>query len=109
MKDNVEQYFAESNMESLFDFAGRRGVCPFNLGGHNHLQVGLAGTIVEEATFPDDDTPNRYGYLDFDPLKDGSYSLETEGASALDLDFNALVGSLTVRYLPVELLQVTAR
>jgi hypothetical protein len=50
--------------------------------------------------------PLQYGYLDFDPLKDGTFSMETAGASQLDLDLNSDVSAGTVRILPVELVKI---
>ena len=45
--------------------------------------------------------------LDFDPLNDGSYSLETRGAASLDLDIDAgVAGSAVVRVLPFELVPI---
>lgn len=115
LKDNVEQYFAESNWEALHEALGRRGPAPHALGGHVHATIPTAAdqlTTTElptgEENLPRDQVPNRYAYLDFDPLDDGSYSLETAGASALDLDLNSDVSTGTVRVLPVELVGVPA-
>jgi hypothetical protein len=49
--------------------------------------------------------PLQYHYLDFDPLMDGSYALETRGVSTLDLDTNVddITGTPVMRYLPIEL------
>ncbi len=107
LKDNVEQYFAESNWESLHDAFGRRGAIPGQLGGHIHFLTSVvAAGEVEEPEWNKSEPPRQYNYLDFDPLKDGSYALDTEGASTLDLDANADTGAGTSRYLPVELVKV---
>lgn len=105
LKDNVEQYYAESNWESLHDCFGRRGTLPSMLGGHIHFLTSVAAAgEVEEPEWNKSEMPRQYAYLDFDPLKDGSYALETAGASTLDLDANADTGSGTSRYLPIELI-----
>ena len=107
MKDNVEQYYAESNWESLRDNMTRR--CPSYLHSFGHVHALAAADTVtgEEQVVVADTPPLQYGYLDFDPLKDGSYSLETRGAASLDLDMNAdVAGSAVVRVIPVELIQV---
>lgn len=106
-KDSVEQYFAESNWESLHDYAGRRGVYPSALNGHLHFltQVAAAGE-VEEQEYNTGQGARSYAYMDFDPLNDGSYALETAGAAQLDIDLNSDVSTGTVRVLPVELVKV---
>jgi hypothetical protein len=103
LKDNVEQYYAESNWEALAADMAMRAQNLMSAFGHTHVQAaadtGVGGLGHRLADFP----PIQYGYLDFDPLRDGSYSLETRGASSLDLDLNSDVSSGTVRILPVEL------
>jgi hypothetical protein len=102
LKDNVEQYFAESNWESLREAMERR-MHGYRLAwGHVHSQAAADTGVGEENNSVADRPPLQYGFLDFDPLKDGSYSLETAGASALDLDMSSDVSSGTVRIMPVE-------
>lgn len=106
-KDSVEQYYVESNWESLHDYAGRRGVQPFNLGGHIHeLDDVTLVAVSEEQIMNSGQGARSYAFLDFDPLKDGSYALETAGAAQLDLDMNSDVSSGTVRLMPLELVAV---
>jgi hypothetical protein len=107
LKDNVEQYYAESNWEALAaDLAIRAGNL-MSAFGHTHVQAaadtGVGGAGHRTADFP----PVQYGYLDFDPLKDGSHALDTKGASDVELDMNSDVSSGTVRILPVELVHVS--
>lgn len=110
MKDNVEQYYAESNAESLrADIA--RAVDGLNtLGDHFHSQL-AADTVTGGPTYSLNVPPLQYHLLDFDPLDDGSYALETKGAAAMDLDLNvdSIAGAPVARYLPVELIQLAAR
>ncbi len=104
MKDNVQQYYAESNWESLRGNVGLRlrGI-PFT--GHVHVFEPVAGVVTSQEQVRLNEPPHQYGYLDFDPLVDGSYSLETEGVSDLELDLNSDVSTGTARYIPVELVQ----
>lgn len=102
LKDNVEQYYAESNWESIREAVERRAPGYKLMWGHIHAQAAVDTDTGEDQNKVADRPPLQYGYLDFDPLKDSSYSLETAGASALDLDFNSDVSSGTVRVLPVE-------
>ncbi|MGH7730840.1 MAG: hypothetical protein ACRENJ_06250 [Candidatus Eiseniibacteriota bacterium] len=110
LKDNVEQYYPETNWESLMASFGLRGALPLQLGGHRHVRqpvVALEAAGAEQQTDENiqnlSEPPRQYAWLDFDPLMDGSYSLETRGASDLVLDFSADTGAGTVRFLPLEL------
>lgn len=106
LKDNVEQYYSESNWESLRETLERR-VHNYRLGwGHIHGLAAADTATGEEQVTVADRPPLQYGFLDFDPLKDGSYSLETNGAATLDLDMNSDVSSGTVRVIPVELVNI---
>jgi hypothetical protein len=108
MKDNVEQYFAESNWENLRETTQRRMPHYHLAWGHVHAQA-AADTITGHETQPvADQLPIQAAYLDFDPLKDDTYALETAGAASLDLDHNSDVASGTVRLLPVERIDVGA-
>ncbi len=111
MKDNVEQYFAESNWESIRESTTRRLANYGGLWGHRHAFANpdTSGDTDtgEEQHVNADVPPLQYGYLDFDPLKDGSYSLETRGAASLDLDISAdVAGNAVVRVMPLEMVPV---
>jgi hypothetical protein len=103
LKDNVEQYYPEVNWETLRESVVRRMPHYTQAWGHQHGQAAADTDTGEEQVKIADRPPLQYGYLDFDPLVDGSYSLETRGASDLDIDFNSDVSTGDVRYLPVEL------
>lgn len=110
LKDNVEQYYAESNWESLRATMERRMPGYHLAWGHRHASAAADTDVGEELMIAGDRAPYQYGFLDFDPLKDGSYALDAKGVSALDLDLNADTGSNeTVRILPVELIQVGSK
>jgi hypothetical protein len=107
LKDNVEQYFAESNWESIRESMPRRMPHWLLAFGHQHGQAAADTDTGEEQVKITDRAPLQYGFLDFDPLMDGSYALETRGASSLDLDMNAgVAGDAVVRILPIELVPV---
>jgi hypothetical protein len=105
LKDNVEQYYPQSRWESLHDVYGRRGVIPFQLGGHIHFAGQAIASEVEEPEFNKSEAPRQYNYIDFDPLNDGYYSLETKGAASLDMDLDMDTAAGTSRFLPVELVK----
>ena len=106
LKDNVEQYFAESNWESLRDCLSRRVPSWRMAWGHQHAQAAADTSTGQEIFTAADVPPLQYGYLDFDPLMDSSYALDTEGSSSLDLDMNSDVSSGTVRVIPVEMIEI---
>jgi len=102
LKDNVEQYYAESNWEALRADIVRRAPNWFTAFGHRHGQAAADTDTGEELQTIADRAPLQYGYLDFDPHMDGAYSLDTQGVSTLDLDLNSDVSTGTVRMIPVE-------
>ena len=103
LKDNVEQMHANADFRTL---AGELNTRLGGLSlwpGHQH-QVNAAGAGLEQS----DDAHMRvaeglagYAYLDYDPLRDGAYELETEGVS--DLLIRGIAESATaVRWYPIE-------
>jgi hypothetical protein len=105
MVDNVEQYYAESNWESLRQSLCAHGHLGMNDLGHVHAQA-AADTVTSDEQKRLNEPPHQYAYLDFDPLNDESYLLETAGHSDVELDMNSDVSSGTARYLPIELVRV---
>jgi len=105
LKDNVQQYYVESNFEALRGNVGLRLKGNALAFGHVHGHA-AADTVTGDEQLRRNEPPHQYGWLDFDPLKDGSFSLETEGASDVEIDLNSDVSAGTVRYLPVELVPV---
>jgi hypothetical protein len=107
LKDNVEQYYVESNAEALRADISRAMGGNVEAFGHQHGSDGTAA-VVGQQVYPLNQPPNQYHLLDFDPLDDGSYALETAGASTLDLDANvdSIAGTPVMRYLPVELIKI---
>ena len=108
MKDNVEQYYVESNWESLRADLARRILRMHIAWGHLHGQAAV-DTETGHEQIRGNEPPLQYGYLDFDPLDDGSYSLETAGASDLELDLSSDVSTGTARYMPIELVKLAGR
>lgn len=105
MVDNVEQYYAESNWESLRQSVAERGALFMNSLGHVHGHA-AADTVTGQEQVRLNEPPHQYGYLDFDPLKDDSYLLETAGHADVELDLNSDVSAGTARYMPLELVRV---
>jgi hypothetical protein len=110
--DNVETILAETRWETMrADFARR---FPFGwVQGHNHTfeyDPTLTAPQVDETTEQMDQTSPwlpHYAYLDFDPLKDGTYALKTAGAARVNLRVTTeIAGDDPMRVLPVELVPI---
>jgi hypothetical protein len=105
MVDNVEQYYAESNWESLRQSLAGRFPLAMNALGHVHGHA-AADTVTGNEQVRVNEPPHQYAWLDFDPLGDDSYLLETAGHADVELDMNSDVASGTARYVPVELVRL---
>lgn len=113
LKDDVEQYYALSDWTSLVGDSLRPDVNPYGFFEHRHTD-NLAAAYAQfsktaPAEFELDESPRRYAYLDFDPLQDSSYLLETDGAADLKLRGFASAAATfpaTTRYIPVEVVSV---
>jgi len=105
MIDNVEQYYAESNWESLRQSLASRYALAMNALGHVHGHA-AADTVTGQEQVRLNEPPHQYAYLDFDPRKDDLYLLETAGHADVELDLNSDVSSGTARYIPVEVVTV---
>jgi hypothetical protein len=109
LKDNVEQYYPLSDYETLAGMLKTQmGAAHAIIAGHTHLAsegggAELASDDMEQVASTGD---RGYAYLDFDPLRDGRYQLETEGAADLLIRGNGDEAT-AVRYYPLE--RVTVR
>lgn len=108
LKDNVEQYYPLSDYETLAGMLNAQVRSTFGLyAGHTHgfIAPGPAADVSDQAGILVGQGPQGYAYLDFDPLRDGMYELETAGAS--DLRIRAQGDEATdVRYYPLERVMV---
>jgi len=104
LKDNVEQYYPLSDYEVLAGMLKTQMGAPLALSaGHQHLasEGGGAELISDEMEQRVDLGDRGYAYLDFDPLRDGSYKLETAGAA--DIKIRGQGDEATaIRYYPLE-------
>jgi hypothetical protein len=108
LKDNVEQY------HPLSDFVTLAGMLDGQMGsnflldaGHVHKFVAAdaLASMTDSAAALISTGKRGYAYLDYDPLRDGIYQLETKGAA--DIKIRAQGASATaVRYLPIERVMV---
>lgn len=109
--DNVETVYAEANWESLHGELLRNAPGLLSMRPHIH-SVNAAGAAREDTLEQVEGRPtvsilDNYAYLDFDPLKDGSYALKTAGAARVNLRATTEVASATaMRVLPIELVPI---
>lgn len=109
LKDNVEQYHPLSDYVTLAGmFDTQMGSMEVLDAGHVHKFVAAdaLASMTDGAAQLISTGRRGYAYLDYDPLRDGSYALETAGAA--DVKIRGFGASATaIRYLPIE--QVSAR
>lgn len=109
LKDNVEQYYPLSDYETLAGMLKTQMGTAWSIhAGHQHLtsEGGGAELISDDAEQRVSTGDRGYAYLDFDPLRDGRYQLETEGSA--DLLIRGQGDEATaIRYYPLE--RVTVR
>lgn len=107
LKDNVEQYYPLSDFPTLAGLLGWQSDEVNMWYGHTHQFNGAAAGLAEtdQADMAVSLGDRGYAYLDFDPLHDGTYQLETKGAADVKLRGVGLAAS-AVRYLPIERVSV---
>jgi len=105
MVDNTEAYVSKTRWATLRGEAQMRAP----MGLHCQEFNAWAPASVSDAETLDQETGTngleKYAYIDLDPLRDGSYALDTAGKSRVNLRITAGDVSL-IRCLPVELVAV---
>jgi hypothetical protein len=108
LKDNVEQYYPLSDYETLAGMLNGQMGSSFGMhAGHVHgfIAPGPAADVSDKAGMLVSTGAQGYAYLDFDPLRDGMYELETAGAA--DLKIRGQGDEATaIRYYPIERVMV---
>jgi hypothetical protein len=99
--DNIEQKYAKTNWEAMWPDAWMRGGMDFMTNRHTHAQNANTD-VVTGLQLLGIIGANRYAFLDFDPLQDGSYALDTRGRSRVHLRINSEGSNGAIRVLPVE-------
>lgn len=106
--DNVEYGYSLSNWESLYGDGGLRSYPYREISEHVHISdLGAAYTQFQDTGAAQfiDITAHQHAYLEFDPLKDDGYLLETEGRGKVALQIDHGVAD-AIRFLPVELVRL---
>lgn len=104
--DNVEALYARFNWDTVHGEMGRRMMGnPSVLDDHAHRYDGAAAafsnTGAAQQVIAADRVSGLYGYMDFDPLMDGSYMLETAGRADVVLQRDAGTADLGT-FIPIE-------
>jgi len=102
--DNSEQFYSQANWESLRTDAQWRIGAQLRYNPEIHLEVALPAD-TEAKQFVSDEL-EHYAYLDFDPLQDSEYLLQTAQASSVKLRLTA-EDTNAIRAIPVELQAVS--
>jgi hypothetical protein len=103
LKDNVEQYYPLSDVEVIAGMLGMQMRQQYTgwLGHIHQINDGAALSNSDDGEVLASQGLNGYWYLDFDPLRDGTYQLETAGAA--DIKLRGQGDEATeVRYYPLE-------
>ncbi len=107
--DNVESYYARCNWETLHNELQRYVTESAPNGAFKAEEHGAAANAAGDLLVSGEHAQvgfwNQYAYLDFDPLHDDSYLLDTLGRSRIHLRINADAAD-AMRVLPVELIDV---
>lgn len=105
--DNQEMYYSLANWEGLHGELLRRIGSNFNVQPHQHTLVATGNTAlntVDEPIFTNS-TFEKYGFLDFDPLKDDNFLLDTNGRGRVAMRVN-FGDTAAMRFMPIELMNV---
>jgi len=103
LKDNVEQYYPLSDYETLAAMIHMQMMSIPGWPGHIHQYDGSEAAIAQSADAARlaNSDYRGYAFLDFDPLRDLFYELETAGASDILLRGNGDAAQ-AVRAIPLE-------
>jgi hypothetical protein len=101
--DNVEQKISKSNWEAFSQEIWMRKGLGLMTNRHTHMIEPVAGTFTGQQLLTILGQA-RYAYLDFDPLRDGRYVLQTRGRSRVHMRIEAETTFTAIRALPLELI-----
>jgi len=105
--DNVEVMEARRNWESAQGMLARRIDPTWHHLRHTHEFEPVAG-IITLAVVQAEVLGQAYAYLDWDPLNDSAYMLDTRGAARVNLEIESDTadGANTSRVLPIEYVEI---
>ena len=105
--DNVEVGYANANWETLHGEMGRRLRSQFDWQGvfHGVNAAGAGQEDTQQQQLSQNVTEN-FGFLDFDPLMDMQYALQTANRARVHLRIDAGVAD-AIRSIPIEMVSVS--
>jgi len=101
--DNIEQKYAKSNWEAFQQEQPMRRGLDFMTNRHTHAQAANTDVVTGMQLLGIIGAA-RYAWLEFDPLWDGKYALQTRGRSRVNFRINAETTFTAIRVMPVELI-----
>ena len=106
LMDNIETLYANANWESMRGEAQRRIPMLLHNQAHGHWSPSAAADADTDEQETGVTGHEKYIFVDFDPLKDGSYALETTNANRVW--FRITAGDTNaIRCIPIELVRIT--
>ncbi len=106
--DNVEFGYSEANWETLNGELLNKGGA-FGIFSHIHRLNVSASTELNTGEMQENVLLlQQYAYLDYDPLQDESYAIETAGHSRVNLRIDQEPSADAIRVLPVEMIDVVS-
>lgn len=104
--DNVEFGYAQTNWETLHGEVMNRHGGFLTVPQFHGVNAAGAGQEDTQQQQMDAAVPGNYAYLDYDPLMDGTYALDTAGHSRVNLRIDQEPSADEMRALPIELISV---
>jgi hypothetical protein len=101
--DNIEQIVAKSNWEAFQQEVWMRNGLDIQTNRHTHAQVADTDIVTGMQLLGVLGYAN-YAYLDWDPLHDMAYALQTRGRSRVNFRINAETTFTAIRVIPVEVM-----
>lgn len=102
--NNTEHDYSATNWESFHAETLMRAPMMLGIDRHTHEQASNTDVVVGKQLLGIIGR-NRYAYLDFDPLRDDTYLLETSGMNSVKLRIDSEGVTTAIRLVPIEVMQ----
>lgn len=104
--DNINHFYAESNIETIHNMAGRMFSAPGYHGRHVHRLTAAAFAQWDDTSpvIPGDHVISNHLHLPFDIFRDGRFALQTAGKSDVIVRIDA-GDTGDIRVIPVEIVK----
>ena len=104
--DNINHFYAEANIETIHNMAGRMFAAPGYHGRHVHRLTAAAFAQWDDTSpvIPGDHVISNHLHMPFDIFKDGRFALQTAGKSDVIVRIDA-GDTGDIRVIPVEIVK----